>query len=147
MQDEVSSEYREASPSRVRKKFQALFVILSEAKNLSFFSATETAERFFASLRMTKKHFFRSLLESTGVRPSPDRRASTNGKRYGITPTLFLLPGRAGLLAHQQALFEETALHRIAAEAERRGKMPASNVGAAALQLRFAKRRVIERIV
>jgi hypothetical protein len=29
------------------------FVILSEAKNLSFFSLAETSERFFASLRMT----------------------------------------------------------------------------------------------
>ncbi len=31
------------------------FVILSEAKNLSFFSSAETEERFFASLRMTKR--------------------------------------------------------------------------------------------
>ncbi len=32
---------------------QFYVVILSEAKNLSFFSLPETSERFFASLRMT----------------------------------------------------------------------------------------------
>ena len=35
-------------------EFPHNIVILSEAKNLSFFSGTQTEERFFASLRMTK---------------------------------------------------------------------------------------------
>jgi hypothetical protein len=35
------------------EKFPNYVVILSEAKNLSSFSAAKTAERFFASLRMT----------------------------------------------------------------------------------------------
>jgi hypothetical protein len=40
--------------NRLRRKSQKPFVILSEAKNLSFFSFGQKQERFFASLRMTK---------------------------------------------------------------------------------------------
>jgi hypothetical protein len=39
---------------KLRKKVLQNFVILSEAKNLSFFSKEQIEERFFASLRMTK---------------------------------------------------------------------------------------------
>jgi hypothetical protein len=39
---------------RLRKKGPTLFVIPSEARNLSFFSAGQIEERFLASLGMTK---------------------------------------------------------------------------------------------
>jgi hypothetical protein len=39
---------------RLKKNVPQLLVILSEAKNLSFFSHFQIQERFFASLRMTK---------------------------------------------------------------------------------------------
>jgi hypothetical protein len=48
---------------RLRKKDSNPYVILSEARNLSFLSWSQIEERFFASLRMTKQTTFYATCE------------------------------------------------------------------------------------
>src|SRR5208282_5910863 len=72
----------------LRKKFPTLFVIPSEARNLSYFSRAQTAERFLASLGMTKYKAYSATLYASAealfvnrLRKSGDAlRASSQSK-------------------------------------------------------------------
>ncbi len=81
MPEVTQAEARALISATIRGMALQLFVILSEAKNLSFFSCIEnqTEERFFASLRMTKYTTFsadveRCELSSTAIRGNKLRR-------------------------------------------------------------------------